>query len=133
LQNPQSPTIGSALSLQSFKVHVIRFLGGIPPRTDAATWTVLSRVMLFERSVEEGERCRPACTRRSESVGVDVRSDTRCVRLDTVVLDGTVIGIVSPDKFLTKICIDSGWRSGEADRDEEVLEGVDILGTVRCI
>lgn len=83
--------------------------------------------MLFERRVEEGERCRPACTRRSESVGVDVRSDKRCVRLDTVVLDGTVIGIVSPDRFLTNICIDSGWGSGEADLEEE---GVDILGTV---
>ena len=37
------------------------------------------------------------------------------------------IDILSPDKFLTKICIDSDCNSGEADLDDEALEGVDIL------
>lgn len=44
-----------------------------------------------------------------------------------VVSSGTVMGIVSPDKTLTKICIDCDCSSGEEDLDEVVLEGVDMM------
>lgn len=59
--------------------------------------------------------------------GDDVRRERRCVRFEMVVSCGTVMGIVSPDKFLTKICIDSDCNSGEADLEDEALEGVYIL------
>lgn len=83
--------------------------------------------MLFEVRVEDGCRCLPACTRRSVDDGEDVRIERRWARFEMVVSSGTVMGIVSPDKTLTKICIDSDCNSGEADLDEVALEGVYMM------
>ena len=101
--------------------------------------------MLFEVRVEDGGKCLPACTRRSVDDGEDVRMERRWARVEMVVSSGTVMGIakhlvswdrqawmdlginiLSPDKTLTKICIDSDCNSGEADLDEVALEGVDM-------
>jgi len=52
-----------------------------------------------------------------------VRRERRVVRVLIGVLMGRFKGSVSPERFLTKICIVS-CGSGEAEREEEVLVGV---------
>jgi len=83
--------------------------------------------MLFDSSVLDGVRWRPACTSRRDASGTEVRRDRRVVRFEIEVEDGTVMGIMSPERFLMKICMVSIWRSGDADRDEAVDDGADIL------
>jgi len=74
--------------------------------------------------------------RRSDS-GRDVRTDRRVVRFCTERSCETVMAIVSPETFLTKICIVStlSGSSGDTDRDmdgeERILEGFDgVVGRV---
>lgn len=39
--------------------------------------------------------------------------------------------LLSPDKTLTKICIDCDCNSGEVDREDVALEGVDMMSRYR--
>jgi len=78
------------------------------------------------------ERCLPAWTRRRVSDGRDVRTERSVRRLSTVREDDTVIGIVSPETFLMKICMVS-VGSGETDRDDGVEERIfEDLGVRDC-
>lgn len=95
------------------------------------------------------ERCLPACARRSEAVGMEVRRLRRVLRFSIEMLTGTVMGIagepyvslrgskldrkekdiLSPLMFLTKICIVShGSGEEETERVEEtIIAGVLML------
>jgi len=75
----------------------------------------------------EDERCLPACTRRRSLSGKEVRTERRVVRFWIVRDEGTVMAIVLPETFLTKICIVSA-RSGDAERE---LEGEECI--VSCM
>jgi len=67
-------------------------------------------------SVLEAGRCLPAYTRRRSSSGSEVRTERSVRRLRIERSWGTVMGIVAPETFLTKICMVSAG-SGEADRE----------------
>jgi len=75
-----------------------------------------SRWILLSASVLDVERCLPAYTRRRSSSGSEVRTERSVRRLRIERSWGTVMGIVSPETFLTKICMVSAG-SGDADRE----------------
>jgi hypothetical protein len=83
-------------------------------------WMTESRGMLYEESVEVGwQRCLPACTRRRSVEGMLVRSERRVERVEIVVFDGRVSGIVLPCTFLTNIWTVSSLGS---EAVEEAIE-----------
>lgn len=74
-------------------------------------------------------RCLPAWTRRMSVVGADVRNESSWRRVDIVVSEGTVRGMVSPDSSLTKI-----WKlSEDGDEGVDVEEALDDEREVRML